>query len=153
MLNVSQIIGTCDGANIEITREIGENNIFLFGNLSEDVEVSLESVCTPGSFFLELTTAAGSSSCTPVWRQRRQEVRARPSSQGGFRCKYRQATTPEPSLVIDHTVNVCTCNNSSSNRASLATPTTSRPWWTALSTTATTTSYPMTSTRTARRTT
>jgi len=36
-----QIIGTCDGANIEITREIGENNIFLFGNLSEDVEVRL----------------------------------------------------------------------------------------------------------------
>merc|ERR1711881_3755 len=30
--------GTSDGANIEITREIGENNIFLFGNLAEDVE-------------------------------------------------------------------------------------------------------------------
>jgi starch phosphorylase len=31
-------LGTCDGANIEITREVGEDNIFLFGNLSEDVE-------------------------------------------------------------------------------------------------------------------
>jgi starch phosphorylase len=37
-LNGGLIIGTCDGANIEITREIGENNIFLFGNLAEDVE-------------------------------------------------------------------------------------------------------------------
>lgn len=38
VLNGGLIIGTCDGANIEITREVGENNIFLFGNLSEDVE-------------------------------------------------------------------------------------------------------------------
>jgi len=38
VLNGGLIIGTCDGANIEITREIGTDNIFLFGNLSEDVE-------------------------------------------------------------------------------------------------------------------
>jgi starch phosphorylase len=55
VLNGGMIIGTCDGANvslvilprytwpltthqIEITREIGESNIFLFGNLAEDVE-------------------------------------------------------------------------------------------------------------------
>jgi starch phosphorylase len=38
VLNGGLIIGTCDGANIEITREISSNNIFLFGNLSEDVE-------------------------------------------------------------------------------------------------------------------
>ncbi|KAI5463188.1 family 35 glycosyltransferase [Mariannaea sp. PMI_226] len=38
VLNGGLIIGTCDGANIEITREIGENNIFLFGNLAEEVE-------------------------------------------------------------------------------------------------------------------
>lgn len=37
-LNGGLIIGTCDGANIELCREIGEENIFLFGNLSEDVE-------------------------------------------------------------------------------------------------------------------
>ncbi|QIX00782.1 hypothetical protein AMS68_006299 [Peltaster fructicola] len=37
-LNGGLIIGTCDGANIEITREIGQDNIFLFGNLSENVE-------------------------------------------------------------------------------------------------------------------
>ncbi|KAH0394719.1 glycosyl transferase, partial [Aureobasidium melanogenum] len=38
VLNGGLIVGTCDGANIEITREIGEDNIFLFGNLAEDVE-------------------------------------------------------------------------------------------------------------------
>ncbi|EKV06180.1 Phosphorylase [Penicillium digitatum PHI26] len=38
VLNGGLIIGTCDGANIEITREIGVQNIFLFGNLAEDVE-------------------------------------------------------------------------------------------------------------------
>jgi glucan phosphorylase len=35
VLNGGLIIGTCDGANIEITREIGEENIFLLGNLAE----------------------------------------------------------------------------------------------------------------------
>ncbi|KAI0817324.1 glycosyltransferase family 35 protein [Xylaria sp. FL0064] len=38
VLNGGLVIGTCDGANIEITREIGQENIFLFGTLSEDVE-------------------------------------------------------------------------------------------------------------------
>ncbi|KAF2456212.1 glycogen phosphorylase-like protein [Lineolata rhizophorae] len=38
VINGGLIIGTCDGANIEITREIGEENIFLFGNIAEDVE-------------------------------------------------------------------------------------------------------------------
>ncbi|CAK7902902.1 glycogen phosphorylase [[Candida] anglica] len=37
-LNGGLIIGTVDGANVEITREIGEDNIFLFGNLAESVE-------------------------------------------------------------------------------------------------------------------
>ncbi|KTW31374.1 hypothetical protein T552_00019 [Pneumocystis carinii B80] len=36
-LNGGLIIGTVDGSNIEITHEIGEENIFLFGNLSENV--------------------------------------------------------------------------------------------------------------------
>ena len=38
VMNGGLIIGTIDGANVEITREIGEDNIFLFGNLSEKVE-------------------------------------------------------------------------------------------------------------------
>lgn len=37
-LNGGIIIGTVDGANVEITREIGEDNIYLFGNLAEAVE-------------------------------------------------------------------------------------------------------------------
>lgn len=38
VMNGGLIIGTVDGANVEITREIGEDNIFLFGNLSENVD-------------------------------------------------------------------------------------------------------------------
>lgn len=52
VLNGGLIIGTCDGANIEITREIGENNIFLFGNLAEDVE-DLRHAHTYGSHVLD----------------------------------------------------------------------------------------------------
>lgn len=37
-LNAGLIIGTVDGSNIEITHEIGKENIFLFGNLSENVD-------------------------------------------------------------------------------------------------------------------
>lgn len=38
VMNGGLILGTVDGANVEITREIGEGNVFLFGNLSENVE-------------------------------------------------------------------------------------------------------------------
>ncbi|GAV30313.1 Phosphorylase [Pichia membranifaciens] len=38
VLNGGLILGTVDGANVEITREVGEDQIFLFGNLAEDVE-------------------------------------------------------------------------------------------------------------------
>lgn len=52
VLNGGLIIGTCDGANIEITREISTDNIFLFGNLAEDVE-DLRHAHTYGSFTLD----------------------------------------------------------------------------------------------------
>jgi starch phosphorylase len=50
VLNGGLIIGTCDGANIEITREIGEENIFLLGNLAE-----VRSSRTPNSSLIHIS--------------------------------------------------------------------------------------------------
>lgn len=56
VLNGGLIIGTCDGANIEITREVGQDNIFLFGTLSEDVE-DLRHAHTYGSHNIDANLA------------------------------------------------------------------------------------------------
>ncbi len=43
VMNGSLIIGTMDGANIEIAREIGEENMFIFGARKEEVRCLLSS--------------------------------------------------------------------------------------------------------------
>lgn len=44
IMNGCLIIGTFDGANVEIVEEVGDENIFIFGTRVEDIENMREKV-------------------------------------------------------------------------------------------------------------
>jgi len=50
-LNGALTIGTLDGATIEIMEEVGEDNIFIFGNSASEIAALKDAGCTPWNYY------------------------------------------------------------------------------------------------------
>ena len=72
MMNGALTIGTLDGANIEIAKEVGKDNIFTFGLNAEEAQVLREGPCDPSEYIerspalREIFDLIGSNFLSPV---------------------------------------------------------------------------------------